>query len=213
MTGPIYFPSRLRLLLSRGVAFKNEQWPSSLLPYPLGTQGNKSACDWASSVTLKGTKHINLHENCVREEHQNKTVKITHIPGLVNASDLFTKEIKDDAHFRRCRDTFMVSKSNFSQFGHVVPPHMTTRDNLPYYDLRSSLSPAGFAEKYPHRSTHPVTASAARTVSDRPSDSRFERGVLPPNRLQSANCRLNSNLPSVVRQLSDALTSRLSCLY
>eukprot|EP00956_Cyclotella_meneghiniana_P020999 scaffold37679_cov76-Cyclotella_meneghiniana.AAC.13 len=173
---------------------------------------NKSACDWASSVTLKGTKHINLHENCVREEHQNKTVKITHIPGVINASDLFTKEIKDDAHFRRCRDTFMVSKSNFSQFGHVVPPHMTSRDNLPYYDLRSSLSPAGFADKYSHR-PEPITASAARTVSDRPSDSRFERGVLPPNRLQSANCRLNSNLPSVMRQLSDALISRLPCLY
>ena len=32
---------RLRLLLSRCAAFKNEQWPSPLLPYPLGTQIRK----------------------------------------------------------------------------------------------------------------------------------------------------------------------------
>eukprot|EP00956_Cyclotella_meneghiniana_P038057 scaffold148302_cov51-Cyclotella_meneghiniana.AAC.2 len=166
---------------------------------------NKSACDWAASVTLKGTKHINLHENCVREEHQNGTVKITHIPGVINAADLFTKELKDDAHFRRCRDTFMVSKSNFTQFGHVIPSHMTSRDNLPYYDLRSSLSPAQFAKDLAGRPQTGITATAARTVSDRPSDSRFERGVLPPS-------RLDSKLPSVMRQLSDALTSRLSCL-
>eukprot|EP00956_Cyclotella_meneghiniana_P031541 scaffold83108_cov73-Cyclotella_meneghiniana.AAC.5 len=166
---------------------------------------NKSACDWAASVTLKGTKHINLHENCVREEHQNGTVKVTHIPGVINAADLFTKELKDDAHFRRCRDTFMVSKSNFNQFGHVIPSHMTSRDNLPYYDLRSSLSPAQFAKDLAGRTPSNITASAARTVSDRPSDSRFERGVLPPS-------RLDSKLPSVMRQLSDALTSRLSCL-
>eukprot|EP00956_Cyclotella_meneghiniana_P035945 scaffold119809_cov102-Cyclotella_meneghiniana.AAC.2 len=164
---------------------------------------NKSACDWAASVTLKGTKHINLHKNCVREEHQNGTVKVTHIPGVINAADLFTKELKDDAHFRRCRDTFMVSKSNFNQFGHAIPSHMTSRDNLPYYDLRSSLSPAQFAKDLTGRRQTPAAASAARTVSDRPSDSRFERGVLPPS-------RLNSKLPSVMRH--DALTSRLPCL-
>ena len=56
---------------------------------------NKSACDCAASVTLKGTKHINLHENCcVHEEHQNGKVKINHIPGVINGSNLFTKELK-----------------------------------------------------------------------------------------------------------------------
>ena len=31
---------------------------------------NKAAVDWAASVTLKSTKHINLHENCVSENHK-----------------------------------------------------------------------------------------------------------------------------------------------
>ena len=63
---------------------------------------NQAAVDWADSCTNKGTKHINLRENYVRELHQNKTVKITHIPGVINASELFTKELKDAAHYQRC---------------------------------------------------------------------------------------------------------------
>jgi hypothetical protein len=59
---------------------------------------NKSAVNWASSGTLKGTKHINLRECCIREQHQNKTLKVTHIPGVINSSDLFTKELKDAVH-------------------------------------------------------------------------------------------------------------------
>ena len=108
---------------------------------------NKAAVDWASSVTLKGTKHINLHENCVREAHQGGIVQIKHIPGIINSSDLFTKEIKDDAHFRRCRDTFMVSKSNFLAHGHCMPSHMTSRDHVPYYNMHSHLSPEAYAKK------------------------------------------------------------------
>jgi hypothetical protein len=122
---------------------------------------------------------------------------VKHIPGVINASDLFTKEIKDDAHFRRCRDSFMVSRSNFQQFGHCVPAHLTSKALLPYYNLHSKVSPETFA------------ASAARTVSDRPSAARFERGVLLPKQRQTANCSLNSNLSSVVRHFSDAISSPL----
>jgi hypothetical protein len=60
------------------------------------------AVDWTAWCTNKGTKHINLRKNYVRELHQNGTTKVTHIPGLINASDLFTKELKDASHFRRC---------------------------------------------------------------------------------------------------------------
>jgi len=95
---------------------------------------NKQACvDWSATVTNKGTKHINLCENKVREEQQiNKTIKIEHIPGVINSADIFTKELKDSAHFRKLRDSFLVSKSNFLQFSHNVPTHMTPRLNLPY---------------------------------------------------------------------------------
>ena len=38
---------------------------------------NQAAINWAAAFTTKGTKHINLHENCVREAHHSKIVKIT----------------------------------------------------------------------------------------------------------------------------------------
>ncbi|KAL7475943.1 hypothetical protein ACHAWX_000072 [Stephanocyclus meneghinianus] len=40
-----------------------------------------------------------------------------HIPGVINYRDLFTKEIKNDAHFCCCHNSFMVSKSNVLKFG------------------------------------------------------------------------------------------------
>ena len=100
---------------------------------------NKACVDWLATVTNKGTKHINLRENKVREEQQiNKTVKIEHIPGIINSADIFTKELKDSAHFRKLRDFFMVSKSNFLQFSHNVPTRMTPRSNLPYNNAHAA---------------------------------------------------------------------------
>jgi hypothetical protein len=100
---------------------------------------NESCVNWSASVTNKGTKHINLKENYVREAHQLGIAKITHIPGVINASDLFTKELKDAAHFRRCRDSMMVSRSNFDRSGHVLPSHQQKKDDVPYYNIRSPL--------------------------------------------------------------------------
>eukprot|EP00804_Cyclotella_cryptica_P030276 CCRYP_019237-RG/>CCRYP_019237-RG protein AED:0.47 eAED:0.39 QI:0/0/0/1/0/0/2/0/316 len=135
---------------------------------------NKAAVNWAAAFTSKGTKHLNLHENCVREAHHGNVVDITHIPGVINASDLFTKELKDAAHFRRCRDSFMVSRSNFLQHGHCVPSHLTSPLDLPYYSIRSGQTPAQFAAGLSSSNL----ASVARTVSDGPTDILSERGVL-----------------------------------
>ena len=100
---------------------------------------NDACVQWSASVTNKGTKHMNLKENYVREAHQLGLAQVKHIPGVINASDLFTKELKDAAHFRRCRDSMMVSKSNFDKHGHVMPSHRQNKEDLPYYNVRSPL--------------------------------------------------------------------------
>jgi hypothetical protein len=120
---------------------------------------NQAAVDWAASCTNKGTKHINLRENYVRELHQNGTTKVTHIPGIINASDLFTKELKDAAHFRRCRDSFMVSKNNFERCGHVMPSHRQNKTDLPYYSIRSPVTLEKSRPPQPRR----ITPRACRT--------------------------------------------------
>lgn len=93
---------------------------------------NQACVDWSSTVTTKGIKHVNLRENRVREAQVAGQIHVKHIPGIINSADIFTKELKDMAHFRRLRDSFMVSKSNFNQFHHTVPTHMAPKTNTPY---------------------------------------------------------------------------------
>eukprot|EP00956_Cyclotella_meneghiniana_P031978 scaffold85846_cov40-Cyclotella_meneghiniana.AAC.6 len=100
---------------------------------------NDACVQWSSSVTNKGTKHMNLKENYVREAHHLGLAKVKHIPGVINASDLFTKELRDAAHFRRCRDSMMVSKVNFEKYGRVLPSHRQNKEDLPYYNVRSPV--------------------------------------------------------------------------
>ena len=100
---------------------------------------NEACVSWSASVTNKGTKHMNLRENSVREAHLLQEVHVQHIPGKINPSDLFTKEIKDASHYRRLRDSMMVSRTNFMKFGHTVPTHMMSSDSLPYYSLSASV--------------------------------------------------------------------------
>ena len=100
---------------------------------------NKAAVDWASTCTNKGTKPLNLRENYVRELPKCNVVNVTHIPGVTNASDLFTKELHDAAHFCRCRNAMMVSKANFDRWSHGTPSHMQYKDDLPYCTIRIAV--------------------------------------------------------------------------
>jgi hypothetical protein len=95
----------------------------------------------------------------------------------------------------------------FMKFGHCVPTHLTSKALLPYYSLHSKVSPETFSQSLMR--SPKLTASAARTVSDRPSAVHFERGVLLPKQLQSAICRSNLNCSSVVHQFTDSVHSSL----
>jgi hypothetical protein len=101
---------------------------------------NQAAVDWAARSMNKGTKHINLHENYIRKCHQHGIIKVSHIPSVINTSDLFTKELKDAAHFCQCRDSFMVSKAVFDRHGCIVPSHHQSKDDLPFYSVQSKTT-------------------------------------------------------------------------
>ena len=64
---------------------------------------------------------------------------MTHIPGVINASELFTKELHDTAHFYHCCDAVMVSKASFDCWCHVTPSHMQYNDNLLYYTIQEAV--------------------------------------------------------------------------
>ena len=77
---------------------------------------NQGAVDWSKTTSTKGMRHINLKDCAVRDSIQAKEVDICHIPGDINPSDIFTKEMRDGTHFRTLRDSFMMSAERFRTF-------------------------------------------------------------------------------------------------
>ena len=74
----------------------------------------------------------------VRECHQSKYVDVNHIHGIINPSDIFTKEMKYNMYFRNIRDSMMVSLQAFLKYSHNVPTHIIyANKTLPYYSIRS----------------------------------------------------------------------------
>jgi len=68
--------------------------------HPTILYNNNDACvKWSHSMTSKAARHIELHENSVREWIQNKSLAGKHISGKINPSDIFTKEMRDGMHF------------------------------------------------------------------------------------------------------------------
>ena len=104
---------------------------------------NEACVQWSHTSTSKGIKHVNLRENYVRELRLNKRVNVTHIPGVINPADIFTKEMKDGAHFCRLRDCMMCSKASYLKYHSNVPSEVVTAEKmLPYYSIRSQTNPS-----------------------------------------------------------------------
>ena len=55
-------------------------------------------------MTTKGLRYIQMRENAVRESVQDRTIKVDHVGGKKNPTDIFTKEDRDISHFQGCRD-------------------------------------------------------------------------------------------------------------
>ena len=141
---------------------------------------NKACVQWSASVTTKRVKYLNLHENKIRECQRNKETKVTFIPGIINPSDIFTKEMKDSAHFPRLRDCFMVSKSVFHKYGQPIPAATIADERiLPYYSFNSPTDVQQHSQTLARRVSTmlPTTDPARKSLDYLPAVSR-DRGVL-----------------------------------
>ncbi len=84
------------------------------LSSPTVLYNNNDACvKWSHNMTSKAACHIKLYENSIQEWVQDKTLNVVHVAGKINPADIFTKEMKDSAHFCRLRDSFMIHLSDF----------------------------------------------------------------------------------------------------
>jgi hypothetical protein len=52
-------------------------------------------------------------ENVTREWAEDGSISVSHVSEKSNPTDIFTKEMRDAANFRRIRDAFMSPGSNF----------------------------------------------------------------------------------------------------
>ena len=74
---------------------------------------NQGAVNWSNSSSTKGMRHVNIRENAVREAiHVFHEISVSHIPGLCNPSDIFTKEFKSDAIFCSLRGLLLFSPTH-----------------------------------------------------------------------------------------------------
>ena len=74
---------------------------------------NDACVKWCHNLTTKGNRHIENRENATREWVEDGTIAVSHVSGKCNPSDIFTKEMRDGANFRRLRDSFMSRGSDF----------------------------------------------------------------------------------------------------
>jgi len=71
---------------------------------------NKACVQWSKKTTTKGLPHIQMQENHVREIVAMQFVNICHGDGKKNIADIFTKEMKDTAHFVELWNLFMCPR-------------------------------------------------------------------------------------------------------
>jgi hypothetical protein len=86
---------------------------SDILQLTILYNNNDACVRWSYNMTFKAALHIELQENSVWEWVQNKSINVQHVSGKIKPADIFTKEMRNGAHFRHLWDTFMSRLSNF----------------------------------------------------------------------------------------------------
>jgi hypothetical protein len=90
--------------------------PQRTDPYPLRRQPGGIA--WANSEAItKKLRHVNLREVAIRDSLRDGAIVLGHIPGKLNPSDLFTKEMKDATHFALLPSALMSQRDMPTELG------------------------------------------------------------------------------------------------
>jgi hypothetical protein len=99
---------------------------------------NKACVKQSHDMTSKAACNIELQQNSIREWVQDTTLNVVHIVRKIYPADIFTKEMKDGAHFCCLRDLFMIRLSNFvndSLLNSTTPinGHNQSLQRLPFF--------------------------------------------------------------------------------
>ena len=77
-------------------------------PTPFLYCDNKGSVTWIHSEAVsRNMRQFNICQCALRESVKHKEIVPVHIPGAINFSDLFTKEMHDKGHFIHLRGSLM----------------------------------------------------------------------------------------------------------
>ncbi len=82
---------------------------------------NDACVKWCHNMTTKGNRHIKNKENSIRQWVADGTISVSHVSGKCNVSNIFTKEMRDSANFRRLYNPFMCCSSNYLKGEEIRP--------------------------------------------------------------------------------------------
>ncbi len=84
---------------------------------------------------------MELRENAVRKWVLDDILNVLHVKGRINPADIFTKELRDGAHYRRLRYSFMCRLSHFLHQLLLVVHHLHSKSRLaPHLVVPSAAS-------------------------------------------------------------------------
>jgi hypothetical protein len=72
--------------------------PDTLKPSPVYND-NEACVPWSHNMTTKQIRHMEMHENSVHKLVQDLSLQVLHIKGKINPADIFTKKMRNGAHF------------------------------------------------------------------------------------------------------------------
>ncbi len=79
-------------------------------PTPFLYCDNKGSVTWIHSEAVsRNMRQFNIRQCALREAVHHKEIVPVHIPGAINPSDMFTKEMQDKGHFLQLRGALMRS--------------------------------------------------------------------------------------------------------
>jgi hypothetical protein len=117
---------------------------------------NEACVQWSHNVNCKNIRRMELKENSIREWVQDKSLTIKFVKGKDNPADIFTKEMRDGAHFRRLRDSFMSRLHSFTMASNLAT----------YRDSHRSSSTINASACSANTTTHPVSCCACTDLLD-----------------------------------------------
>ena len=84
--------------LAGSLRYNGRDISDTLEPSPVYND-NEACIRWSHNTTTKQIWHIEMHENSVCEWVQDFLLRVLHPKGKINPADIFTKEMRDGAHF------------------------------------------------------------------------------------------------------------------